>query len=510
MDPGHGRVGLQRRRALTARHAGELCGEILPLLAGGRVRDVQALPPKGAVLAVETPGGLRRLMLSADPEAPRLHLVRERVRSHRGPLGPFFRRLVEELPGATIQGLMPLGGDRIVRLDLAAPSGERALVLELVGRHANLALLDGADRVLDVAALPPPPSDGEETPRLAPGQPWKAPPGRPPADAGGSLEQDFPLEEPCELGDAPLSRRVELTLGAHAAEARGASLASELVQRLKRRRKTVERTLAGLDARRRAAAGAERALQDGELLKSATGRVKRGQTSIELDDWFDAAGGKRSIELDPKLSPHENVERLFKRYRKLLKDGVAVEEDAARAEETLARLAALEAEALQPDADCEALDARAVESGLLALRQDGSPKKRAEPPPRLPYRRFEVQSGAEVLVGRSARDNDELSLKVARGSDLWLHTADAPGSHVVLRLQKGAEPEPEDVLDAAHLALHYSPLRGATRADIHVARCKEVKKPKGFPPGMVSLSGGRILHLRADPERLKRLLEARR
>jgi len=283
------------------------------------------------------------------------------------------------------------------------------------------------------------------------------------------------------------------------------------VQRIKRKRKTLERTLAGLDERRRASAEAERVRRDGELLKAAGGRLKRGLASVELDDWFDEGGGKRRIELDPKLSPQENAEQLFRRYRKLQQDALSLEADGERTRAALAKLADLEAQALAPGADHEALDERAVADGLLAPRQSAEPRRREEPPARLPYRLFHAASGAEVLVGRSARDNDELSLKIARGSDVWLHTADAPGSHVVLRLaNKGAEPDPEDVLDAAHLALHYSPLRGAAGADIHVARCKEVRKPKGFPPGMVSLSGGRTLRLRVDPERLRRLLDPRR
>ncbi|NOT32359.1 MAG: hypothetical protein HOP15_18085, partial [Planctomycetes bacterium] len=92
---------------------------------------------------------------------------------------------------------------------------------------------------------------------------------------------------------------------------------------------------------------------------------------------------------------------------------------------------------------------------------------------------------------------------------LWLHTANAPGSHVVLRLEKGAEPDGEELLDAAHLAAHFSPLRGEPRVDVHVARQKEVHKPRKAPAGLVTLSGGKLIRLRLEPERLARLLETR-
>jgi predicted ribosome quality control (RQC) complex YloA/Tae2 family protein len=160
-----------------------------------------------------------------------------------------------------------------------------------------------------------------------------------------------------------------------------------------------------------------------------------------------------------------------------------------------------------------------VEAGLLDPPQEADPRRRKAPAPRLPYRAFEGVRGTEIRVGRSARDNDTLSLKLCNGNDLWLHTADAPGSHVVLRTSvkargkgRGREPEadPEELLDAAHLAVHFSPLQGAEKADVHVCACKQVHKPKGAKPGLVTLSGGRILQVRMQPERLERLLRADR
>jgi predicted ribosome quality control (RQC) complex YloA/Tae2 family protein len=500
---------------------GELCGELARVLAGARVRDVVPLPPRDVVLAVTLPGGdperaPARLRLASDPEAPRIHLVGERMRAHKGSVGPFFRALAEQLPGRTLRALEQVDGDRIVRLVLERDDGDAvALVLELAGRHANLALLDAADRVVDVL-VPPPPSKDAGDARLAVGDPWRPPPGRAPSEPGPSLPEAFPLPEQDErdLGATPLSRRVELTLGVQARELRHARLAKELLDRLKRRRKTLERTLAGLADRRAAGAEAERVRQDGELLKAALGRVKRGMTSVELEDWFAPGAPLRRVALEARLAPQENAARFFQRAKKLARDAESVADDAARAEEALARVAELEEAAAAPDCDPEELDDRAVAEGLLAPRQDADSARRrtaaAKPEPRRPYRRFVTDRGTEVLVGRSARDNDELSLKVGRGNDAWLHTADAPGSHVVLRCAKGAEPDPEDVLDAAHLAVHFSPLRGARKADVHVARCKDVKKPKGFKPGLVSLSGGRTLHLAVEEERLARLLDARR
>jgi predicted ribosome quality control (RQC) complex YloA/Tae2 family protein len=80
----------------------------------------------------------------------------------------------------------------------------------------------------------------------------------------------------------------------------------------------------------------------------------------------------------------------------------------------------------------------------------------------------------------------------------------------VLRLERGAEPDEEDVLDAAHLAAHFSPLRESTRVAVHLARRKRVHKPKGAKPGLVTLSGGRVVQLRVQPARIQRLLASAR
>ncbi len=231
---------------------------------------------------------------------------------------------------------------------------------------------------------------------------------------------------------------------------------------------------------------------------------------IEVEDFLAEGAPLRRIALDPKLSGQENLQRVFERARKLERSAAAVEGELALARERVGELEALAREA-QDCAEPAALDSRAVERGLLDARQVGDARKRpAAPAPRLPYRSFAGASGAEIRVGRTAKDNDELSFRHARGNDVWLHTADAPGSHVVLRLEGRGEPESEDLLDAAHLALHFSPLRGATRGRIHVARCKEVHKPRGAKPGLVQLSGGKSLEIRVQPGRLERLLGTRR
>jgi predicted ribosome quality control (RQC) complex YloA/Tae2 family protein len=114
-----------------------------------------------------------------------------------------------------------------------------------------------------------------------------------------------------------------------------------------------------------------------------------------------------------------------------------------------------------------------------------------------------------VRVGRGARDNDAL-VKDARGNDLWLHARGAVGAHVVIpsSADKGGF-DGELVLDAAHLAAHFSSLRGAPRVDVQHTRVKNVRKPgPGAPAGLVLVSQETVLHVRVDEPRLAALLAA--
>ncbi|QDU67342.1 NFACT family protein [Engelhardtia mirabilis] len=506
--------------ALRASHLGELLAELRPLCEGARVREIQPLPPRDLLVVLEPleEGGpaVRRIRLSADPEGPRVHLQQGRAFKHRGSVGSFFDRAAALLVGSTLAAIEQPRGDRIALLRFRDATGEvprPALVAELTGRHANLVLLDG--RELVQAILVPPPSKAGATPRLIVGQPWTPPPGKP-----GTAADDEPLAialpEP-EVDDedarprridGPLSWRVEWHIGGAADGARTARESKGVRQRLERKLSRARSLADGLERRREAAAGAERVLQDAELLKAAMGQLHRGLESIELQDWYDD-GATRVIALDPKLSPQANVQRQFDRYHKLERSAGEIEREAGLAAKRIAAIEGL-LEDLAEGAAPEEIEQRAVAAKFLEpLGQDRAKRVQVQAA-RLPYRTFTGRAGGEILVGRNARDNDQLSLRIARGNDLWLHTADSPGSHVILRVAKDREPNQEDVLDAAHLAAHFSPLRDAGRVAVHLALRKQIRKPKGAPPGMVQVGGGKIRQIRIEPDRLERLLSTDR
>ena len=168
-------------RALAADHLAELLTELREALVGLRLREAQPLPPRDLLLVFDAgEDHVQRLRLSADPEAPRLHLQNGRVFRHEGSVGPWYERTRALLDGATLQALEQPRGDRIALLRFAdGPDPEHprpVLIAELTGRHANLVLCDGREQVLGLLVEPP---KGKQEPRLEVGRAWEPPPGKP-------------------------------------------------------------------------------------------------------------------------------------------------------------------------------------------------------------------------------------------------------------------------------------------------------------------------------------------
>ena len=315
----------------------------------------------------------------------------------------------------------------------------------------------------------------------------------------------YPAAEAVALGDAPpLEAREELVRDALAREEQAGVAARRkvLVARLRSRVQKLRRTLSAVeeDAARAVRAGAERARA--ELLLPVASRLPRGAREARVPDWsrVDEEGrpAEVPIALDPALSAAENAQRWLRRAKRYQAAAERIEsrrtevrEELSRAESLLAR-----AESAQDAGQLAAVEAEAPAA---------APGRKAQAAPRLPYRKFISQSGAPILVGRSARDNDTLTLRVARGNDLWLHARGMQGAHVVVP-GPGESPDPRALGDAALLAAHFSSAQGQEGVEVAWTRCKHVRKPKGSAPGSVMVTQEKVLRVRLDQDRLASLL----
>lgn len=390
------------------------------------------------------------------------------------------------LEGARVAGVAVEDARRLV-IALAPRHGHQpVLALQLAGRYANAAVLDrgeGGETELVRLILRRPATD----------------PGSPPLPAGHPVEAG-PADEAWLAAEA--ERHWSAEDARHLEERRGA-LRREAKTALKR--KTRRRDALKADLARAKQADALR--HRGELLKAELHRVRRGMREIAVTDYALEPPAAEVIELDPTLGPAENLKKIFNRYRKLVRGTETITEQLARAEDEVGDLGSI-LEALAGAADQAELDAgeaRLRAAGVRSPALAGPSSHRTEAAARKPYRRFVACDGAEILVGRSARDNDDLTFHVARGSDLFLHARDAAGSHVILRSRGRSPPSSEAVLDAATLAAWTSKLRDELTVDVLVTERKHVKKPRGAPPGRVQTAAARTIAVRLDKARVDRL-----
>jgi predicted ribosome quality control (RQC) complex YloA/Tae2 family protein len=132
-------------------------------------------------------------------------------------------------------------------------------------------------------------------------------------------------------------------------------------------------------------------------------------------------------------------------------------------------------------------------------------RKKKKASPTLPgMRRYQSSDGYEVLVGRTARDNDQLTFRVARPNDLWLHAGDYPGSHVIVRNSSRSDIPHRTIIEAAQLAAKFSQARKDAKVDIHYTRRKFLTKPKGSAPGLVHMSNFKTITVKPG-ENLERM-----
>ncbi|MFL5261265.1 MAG: NFACT RNA binding domain-containing protein [Anaeromyxobacteraceae bacterium] len=465
--------------------------ELAPLV-GSRVDAVRVHGERALTLHLYGRAGAATLLLSAEADLTRLHVTDRRLPQPPAPyaLQGILRRDVE---GATLAALTARPGDRVVELAFDAPSGRLRLVAELTGRHGNVFLLDAAGTILASAGR-----NLSERRELVPGRPYVPPVTHPERDLA-------PRFAPVEGARFPLSAAIDeryRALEAERAAAEGRKRLRDPVRAaLARSRRALEKLAE--EALRIPAAEEDRRKAD--LLKSSLHAVKRGARTVAVTEWTADGAREVTVSIDPALTPRENMERYYRRYRRIVESASRVAE---REAEVRGRVEALLALAAVVDtAAVDDLPRLEREARRLGAAPRPPPRPRSERDlPLPPYRAFRSASEVAILVGRGAADNDALTLKVARGNDMWLHARGQTGAHVVVRVDKGKAPDGETLLDAAHLAAHFSDARGEPQVDVAYTRAKYVRKPKGSAPGAVTYSQDRTLLLRVEPQRIERLL----
>lgn len=220
----------------------------------------------------------------------------------------------------------------------------------------------------------------------------------------------------------------------------------------------------------------------GDLLQANMYKMVRGQSFIDVEDYYDNNKIVR-IKLSPTLNPSQNVQKYYKDYRRAKTREEMLTVQIAKAKAELQYISAVQESLGRAESERELTEIRQelVDEGYLKNR---NPKGRNKALKLLPPKEYKSSDGFTIYVGRNNKQNDKLTLKTARNYDMWLHTKDIPGSHVII-VSDNREITDTAILEAASLAAYNSKAKDSDNVPVDYTIVKNVSKPSGAKPGMV-------------------------
>lgn len=237
----------------------------------------------------------------------------------------------------------------------------------------------------------------------------------------------------------------------------------------------------------------------GELLKANLYRIKAGSAFFEAENYYDNMNIIK-IPLDPALSPQKNAAKYFKDYKKTY-----------TAEQKLTALTEKDREEIVYfDSVLDSISRSESISDITEIRDEladagyikRSAQKRSKQSAALKFKEYTADEGYKILVGRNNRENDYLTTVLAGKNDLWFHTKNIPGSHVIV-FSGGAEVSEDTVIKAARLAAENSKGAGSSNVPVDYTQIKYVKKPSGAKPGMVIYKTNKTVYVTPDKKEVK-------
>ncbi|MCP8616580.1 Rqc2 family fibronectin-binding protein [Salirhabdus salicampi] len=238
----------------------------------------------------------------------------------------------------------------------------------------------------------------------------------------------------------------------------------------------------------------------GELLTAHMHLVKKGDESVTVVDYYDPDGQQLTIELNPNKTPSENAQLYFQTYQKLKKSKSIVQQEMERANNEIIYLEqVLQQLDTARESDLEEIREELQEEGYVKKKRDKpNRKKRNTPEPD----EYVSSDGTLILVGRNNKQNDYVTNRMARKSDVWLHTKDIPGSHVVIR---DNNPSEETLKEAAMIAAFYSKAKLSSSVPVDYTEVRHVRKPSGSKPGYVIYDHQTTIFVTPDEEKVQQL-----
>lgn len=236
----------------------------------------------------------------------------------------------------------------------------------------------------------------------------------------------------------------------------------------------------------------------GDIVNANIYRLEKGMTSALLDDFY--TGEQRKIALDARLTPAQNAQKYYSEYRKLCTAEKMLTGLIAEGKSELSYYESLLDSVTRAKTDGELTEIKRelAEQGLIRGEKTLGKPKKSEP------LKFRSSDGFTIFVGKNNKQNDELTLKTSKASDIWLHVKDIAGSHVIIKTE-GKTPPERTIVEAARLAAYHSKAKNGSGVPVDYTAVKFVKKPAGARPGMVIFTDNRTLYVTPNEEEADRL-----
>ena len=231
-------------------------------------------------------------------------------------------------------------------------------------------------------------------------------------------------------------------------------------------------------------------------------RIRKGSSEITVENIYD--GTPLTVALAPDLTANENAQKYYKRYNKLKRAQTEIKEQLKLTEEAVEYLGSIDValKLVQTRAEVAEIKTELAAAGFITVKNTKNKMPQAKSTPTV----IKLSADTTLYIGKNNKQNDYITFSVGSGNDLWFHTKNIPGSHVILKTTLPA-PEDNDIQTAANLAAYFSKARGGSKVPVDSTLRKFVKKPSGAKPGFVIYTNQTTYYVTPDEEEIQKLLK---
>ncbi len=474
------------------------------LLPGTFITKVHQMTPYHLLLRLRGGGhsGELRLIISIAPLEPGLHLTSRRYLNPPRPLR-FCAYLRHHLQGARITTVEKIDNDRIVIIKAMRRNEEKFLIIELTGKRSNAILCQGTGMQIGARLF-----DSPADQRLKPGTEYHRPEAAGAVTAKNSsslLAGIIGLEQVAVLSSEELQQRYDDWFFPRYQNHYGSREIKRLEKSLKQHRRRLQKRRKRLIEESNEKENHINDSHLGDLLKGVLHQVKRGAQSIKVINYWSPSLEEVEIALNPALGPLANLEKYYKNAKKAKRGLKMIEKRLieTRQEEDYTEELLFQFEELINNRKQKASD---EEQELLELASDLAERKSRQQPPEKGRKRkrreanpvksrhqgVERKTGVDggiIYVGLNALGNENIYRRLSAPDDLWFHTRNRPGAHILLKTAPGSTNSEKEQLQAATLAAANSRAKDENQVEVTMIQVKHLRKPKGGRPGQVLLAG---------------------